>query len=511
MFDFICEKNQERRDVMKKLFSFIKKAPKLVVALVAMLIAAVVVPTALNAWGPDRTLFTAEKPATYVTFNSIKNSPSHGFEPNFVQVKESTASNSTYADSVSLTAGKEYTVYVYYHNNAAANLGLVANDSYAKVKIPAIVPAGSNGTHAVGYVGASNAKPAEVWDDITFKNTSTGDIALRYVPGSAVITNFGKANGTVLPDTIHTTGVALGYDKLDGKVPGCNEYAGYITFKVKADQANFEVTKQVRQVGTTEWKETLNAKKGDTVEYQIEYKNTGTTQQKDVVIKDNLPKGLSYVAGSTTLKNASNPVAKIVSDNLTKDGINVGHYTPGSNAFIRFKATVNEQDLVCGTNSLKNVASAITNNGSKSDDAVVVVNKECKEIVSYTCDALHVKKISDTEYSFTVDYSVSNATFKNVVFTVYGENGVEIDRVVSTSKSAAYTKAISEKSTVEAVITVTVDGVDKTVTSASCKTQLLPPELPKTGSGTIALLGLGTLIASAGYYISSRRALVDAA
>lgn len=496
---------------MKKLFSFIKKAPKLAVAAIAVIIAAVAVPTVLNAWGPDRTLFTAANPATYVTFNSIKDSPSHGFEPNFVQVKESTASNSTYTNDISITAGKEYTVYVYYHNNAAANLGLVAENSYAKVKLPAIVPSGSNGTPAVGYVGASNATPAEVWDDITFKNASSGDIALRYVPGSTVITNFGNINGTKLPDTIHTTGVTLGYDKLDGKVPGCNEYAGYITFKVKADQANFEVNKQVRKVGTSEWKETLNAKKGDTVEYQIEYKNTGTTQQNNVVIKDNLPKGLNYVAGSTTLKNASNPVAKTVSDNLTKkDGINIGNYTPGSNAFIRFKATVSEKDLECGKNTLKNVASAVTNNGTKSDDAIVIVDKECKDVASYTCDALHVKKISDTEYNFTVDYSVNNATFKNVTFIVRNANGAEIDRVVSTSKSATYNKAINDKATVEAVITVIVDGVDKTVTSASCKTQLLPPELPRTGSGTIALLGLGTLIASVGYYISSRRALIDA-
>ena len=37
------------------------------------------------AWGPERTTFTMEKPATYPTFNSITNNPTIGDERDFVR------------------------------------------------------------------------------------------------------------------------------------------------------------------------------------------------------------------------------------------------------------------------------------------------------------------------------------------------------------------------------------------------------------------------------------------
>lgn len=415
------------------IFSLMRKAPKRTSALVAMIAAAIIVPGALLAWGPDRQTFTTAAPADYVTFNSITDNPAHGDERNFMQVREATASNTTYSDSISLQSGKEYVVYVYYHNNAAANLNLVANGTYAKAQIPAVVPAGSNGTKAVGYVGATNATPKEVWDDISFKNTTGGDIALRYVTGSATIHNFGATDGAKLSDNIVTSGASLGYNAIDGNVPGCDEFAGYVTFRVKADQPNFTIEKQVRKAGTATWSENVSVKAGDTVDYQIQYKNTGTTEQKNVVIKDKLPKGLTYVAGSTYLKNASNPSAKQVSDNLTKDGINIGHYTPGSNAYLKFSAKVTAKDLECGTNTLNNIAQAVTNNGTKEDDAKVTLTVECEE----------------------------------------------------------------------------VDECKPGIPVGDERCEEIPPELPTTGAGEniAAILGLGSIVASIGYYIASRRAL----
>lgn len=371
---------------MSKLTSLIRRSPKRFSAVVAMLAAAIIVPAAVFAWGPDRPTFTIEHPAGYVTFNSITNNPAHGDERNFVQVKEATANNGAYADSIALDSGKEYTVFMYYHNNAASNLNEsgtgVALNTYAKAQIPAVVANGSTDTKAVGYIGASNANPTQVWDDISFSNTTGGDIALRYVDGSAKIYNEGAINGATLSDNIITSGATIGYDALDGKVPGCNEFSGYITFTIKADQPNFTIQKQVRLAGTNEWSESVTAQPGATVEYQIEYKNTGTTQQNNVVLKDKLPANVSYVTGSTYLKNAANPSAKNVSDNLaTTTGINIGDYTPGSNAFVKFSAKVNSDVAAyCGTTTLKNIARVETSNGSKEDGADVVVksNKECQ-------------------------------------------------------------------------------------------------------------------------------------
>lgn len=363
---------------MKKLFSKVRRTPKQLRLFIAIIAAAIIVPASLYAWGPSRQTFTTAAPADYVTFNSITDNPAHGDERNFMQVKEASAANSTYADSIALTPGKEYMVFIYYHNNAAANLNLVATGSYAKAQIPAVVANGSTGTKAVGYVGASNATPREVWDDIAFSNTSGGDIALRYVPGSAHIYNQGATNGAVLSDNIVTSGATLGYDSLNGNIPGCSQYAGYVTFKVKADQPNFLVEKHVRLAGTTAWSKSVNAKVGDSVEYQVQYKNTGTTTQNNVILKDTMPSSIVYTAGSSYLKNATHTTPANVSDNIvTAGGLNIGNYSSDANAFVKLSAKVADKGLVCGTNTLTNKVTAETANGIKSDTANVVVVKNC--------------------------------------------------------------------------------------------------------------------------------------
>ncbi|HEU4831007.1 MAG TPA: LPXTG cell wall anchor domain-containing protein, partial [Candidatus Saccharimonadales bacterium] len=129
----------------------------------------------------------------------------------------------------------------------------------------------------------------------------------------------------------------------------------------------------------------------------------------------------------------SNPSAKQVSDNLTKDGINIGHYTPGSNAYLKFSAKVTAKDLECGTNTLNNIAQAVTNNGTKEDDAKVTLTVECEE----------------------------------------------------------------------------VDECKPGIPVGDERCEEIPPELPTTGAGEniAAILGLGSIVASIGYYIASRRAL----
>ena len=477
---------------MSKITSLISRAPKRFSAIVAMVAAAIIVPAALFAWGPSRQTFTTAQPADYITFNSIVDNPAHGDERNFVQVREASASNETYADEISLSAGKEYVIYMYYHNNAASNLNLTATGTYAKAEIPAVVPNGSTGTKAVGYVGASNAKPTQVWDDISFKNSTGGDIALRYVPGSATIHNFGATDGATLSDNIVTSGATLGYNALDGKVPGCNEYAGYVTFRVKADQPNFTIDKQVRLAGTSDWKNKVSAKNGDTVDYQIQYKNTGTTQQNNVVIKDTLPAGLDYIKGSTYLVNGSNPSPKNVSDNIvTSGGINVGNYAPNANVYLKFSAKVNTKDLECGTKTLKNVAAAHTNNGSKSDDADVTVDKKCEPKKITVCELATKKIVTINESEFNTDkYS------KNL------DDCKEPGKIVVCEIATKQIVTIKESD-------FNSDKYSKNLEDCE-ETPVVPPELPVTGvtENIVAVIGLGALIAAIAYYVASRRALV---
>lgn len=359
---------------MKKIFQNTKLAR--ISALIASFLVAIILPASMiYAWGPDRETFTIEKPASFITFNSITNNPKQGDERKFVRVKESTAPDSAYGDTAALTPGKEYTVYIYYHNNAAINYNLTALNTYAKAEIPSIVKKGSTGTKGVGYIGSSNAKPTQVWDDISFTNKTNADIALRYIPGSATIHNFGKTNGMKISDQIVGTGAPLGYNTLNGELPGCNEYAGYVIFNIRAEQPNFEVIKQVRISGTKTWAKSVKAKPGDKIDYQVEYKNTGTLPQESVILKDKLSAGLTFVSGSTRLKNANYTTPKVMEDGITKNGLNIGTYAPGSNAFVLYSVTVDKKnDLSC---KLPNRVAAVTQNGTKTDEAMVDLGDAC--------------------------------------------------------------------------------------------------------------------------------------
>jgi uncharacterized repeat protein (TIGR01451 family)/LPXTG-motif cell wall-anchored protein len=447
--------------MMNKIIAAIRRAPKRVASL-AIVATAVVVPAALFAWGPDRPTFTVEQPAPYVAFNSITNNQQKGDERNFVQIKEGGASNATYGEEVTLQPGKEYEVFVFYHNNAASSLNDaahnykgVAKDAFMRVQMPASVKA-SEKARITAFVGASNATPAQVWDE-AYGNAS-GDYALRYVPDSATIFNNGAINGTKLPDNLYTTGTPLGYNALDGTLPGCNEFAGYVTFRFRVDQPNFEIEKNVSKAGAATYAKEITALPGEEVEYKIKYKNTGTTQQNDVVIKDILPKGISYVAGSTYVSNSStnNQWAPITNNAIVTGGINIGSYAPGGAAYIKFKAKVTDNASLekCGINSLINTATAETNDGSKSDTATVVVSKTCDETQNECKPGIPVGDDRCTPCE------------------VPGKE-------------------------------------DLPKNSPDCVTP--PVELPHTGAGDsiAALVGAGSLIAAAGYYIASRRVVTE--
>ena len=332
------------------------------------------------AWGPDRPTYTLDAPADHVTFNSITNNPAYGDERGFLRLKEASAANSTYSDETKIEPGKTYRAYVYYHNNASSTLNDaahqfkgIANNAKMRISMPSGLNAGER-TGMTGFITADNAQPQQVHDD-TFM-TATNDVALRYVPGSAKINSFGPVNGQTLPDAIFTTGALLGYDSLNGKLPGCNEFAGYVTFDFKADAPNFTLTKQVSKKGASSWQKNITAAPGEEIDYLISYKNTGSTVQNNVLIKDQLPQGVAYVGSSSNLANTANPKGVKTDDGVTVNGINVGNYAPNGAAYVKFTAKISDK-LNCGKNDLVNSASAITGNGKKSDTATVTVDVKC--------------------------------------------------------------------------------------------------------------------------------------
>lgn len=472
---------------MKKLFAAIARAPKRTAGL-AMLAAVVIVPAVLWAWGPDRPLYTVEKAAPHVTFNSITNNQRIGNETNFVRIREA-VSGTTFTDNVQLQAGKTYEVMVFYHNNARSDLNDkigsdgkpigVARNVAARVQMPGRLSAGSKAT-ITGFISASNAKPQTVWDNAY--GTTTSDVALRIVPGSAKIASSnGAVNGKALPNELFTTGTPLGYNKLDGVLPGCNQYSGYITYRFVVDKPDFTIDKQISIDGGKTWTESAKTTPGSTVQYRLIYKNTGTVQQDNVILKDTLPAGVTYVPGSSQIANATTGGAyKATVDGVTgSGGYKIGSFTPGSNNYFKFSAKIPANDTLakCGDNVLTNKVTAVTENGSKNDTANVTVPKECKPAPKYTCDSLTVTKLERTKFTFNTKYTVQNATFKHVTYVVKNAAGTEVYR----GQNATFATQTVGKYTVEAIVTVTVDGVDKTATGANCKKEFEVTPAPAPG------------------------------
>lgn len=363
-----------------KIKKFFKNSIGLRLSLIFAAVAVTVLSgTAAMAWGPSRATYTIEKPADRVTFNAITNNPNYGDERNFVIARKTTDAANQWKDVVDVDSDGEYFIRMYVHNNAAANLKLVAENVTAKASVP---NQSAKEITLQGQISASNSKPATVWDQVVFKSASK-NFTVSYVAGSAkYYNNVNPSNGFALPDSIvNNTGAKLGYEQMDGKIPGCFQYSGTVLFKVKVTtqkQASFKVTKQVRKIGETEWKNDVSVKTGEKVEYRIGYDNDGEVAQENVMVRDFLPNNLTYEKGSIVLKNSSNPNGlKINSDNITTSGINIGNYAPGSNAYVAFTATADRDKLVCGLNKLVNRAQVSTKNGSKENTAVVNVQKDC--------------------------------------------------------------------------------------------------------------------------------------
>jgi uncharacterized repeat protein (TIGR01451 family) len=500
------------------ILSLIKRAPKRTSAVVAMVAAAVIIPATLLAWGPSRTTYTVEHPANKITFNSITNNPAVGDERNFVVVKDAAnTANGGWQDNITVQPGKEYLVRVYVHNNAASSLNLKAVNTRVSASVPTTT--GKN-VSISGFVSANNSDPLQVWDDIHFN--SDKDFNLAYITGSAQIWNNGYAqNGKPLPDSIVTsTGALVGYNGPNGEVPGCFQYANYVYFKVKPQFAptdKFETTKQVRKLGDTTWKKSVNINAGDTLQYRITYKNAGEVNEYDVVVKDTLPAGISYVPGSSVLTNTNFPNGKTVSDNVVaSSGINIGSYKPGSIAYLQFNAKVNNDvTLSCGSNTFVNKERTIANGGYIEDTANAVVDKVCDEditvceLASKTIVTIKESQFDSTKYSRDLKDCetpetkvVCELSTKTIVTinkddfdaTKYSENLDDCKPPVKITVCELSTKGI-----------VSINEADFDSTKYS--KDVNDCELPHTGpaENIVAFLGLGALIASVVYYVRSRR------
>ncbi len=341
---------------------------------------------ATTAWGPERPTFTWEEPADYVTFNSITNNPKIGDERNFVRIRKA-GTEDNFLDNVNLEVGAEYEVEIWFHNNAKSKLNKkengnvgIANNVRVRVEQPEKVTAGQNAL-IKGYITSTNAKPNEVYDAAYAYASST--VLLRYVPNSATIHSLGNINGEILSSEamFGKEGAKVGYwNDMWGYVPGCNEYSGYVTYRFVVDQPSFKISKTVSKENDQNYVEEIKVKPGDVLDFKIDYENTGTINQLQIKAYDSMPKGLSYVSGTSFFKANFNTEGNFISDNLFNGGANLGDFKPGDTMSLTYKVEVADDKNIfpCGDTKVYNNASIATANGTGYDKVEVTVHRDCE-------------------------------------------------------------------------------------------------------------------------------------
>ena len=97
---------------------------------------------------------------------------------------------------------------------------------------------------------------------------------------------------------------------------------------------------------------------GSVVRLLISYKNTSRKVQRQVAVRVHLATGMRLVPNSTYLADSSHPDGlKIESNDVDQNGLNIGNFGAGANAFLVFKAAIpGAGDLKCGWTMLRPTA-----------------------------------------------------------------------------------------------------------------------------------------------------------
>ena len=214
----------------------IKNISVMMAAVASMMLSQAVAPAAM-AWGPERPTYTMNATAPKAVFNSITDNAAIGDERDFVRIVEKGV-NGVYTSDLTIEAGKEYEVLIYFHNDASSDFNLekynfigVAQNTRVSSSFPTELKAGEVGK-IFGRITSTSTDPEAVWDEAYVR--AKQDLTLHYVSGSAKIYNRWQANGSVLSQNLFTdTGTFIGMNQLNGVVPGCDIYSGQVVYTLQ--------------------------------------------------------------------------------------------------------------------------------------------------------------------------------------------------------------------------------------------------------------------------------------
>jgi uncharacterized repeat protein (TIGR01451 family) len=184
---------------------------------------------------------------------------------------------------------------------------------------------------------------------------------------------------------------------------------------------NFTIEKKVKIANTSdEFSENVVADPGTELTFVIGVQNTGNTVLKNILVKDVLPAGFTYVPGKATIVTSDGTPTTKISDNLVTTGYTIPSLKTGAVAFIFFNAKLPTAenpivpDCEVGKVKLRNVANAKPEGLTvKEDDATAETCKEIEKTPNFEIQK-DVRKKGETvwkqdvtvEYGDTVEYRI---------------------------------------------------------------------------------------------------------
>jgi uncharacterized repeat protein (TIGR01451 family) len=194
---------------------------------------------------------------------------------------------------------------------------------------------------------------------------------------------------------------------LNGVLPGCAEYSGYVMYLLRAEALDSVVSKSASLDGENFYPQ-VDAKPGDTVTYRVEWTNTSTNSVESG-FKDKLPEGVTLVPGSfkscaiikdgdmenkCSAANYKTDDATLfehtMNDSALTDGIQLGTYAPRQGFVVMYKTTVDAKNAdgtnVCVDKNIINTAFVNFNkSGSTSDNDRRVSSATASVVVRTNC------------------------------------------------------------------------------------------------------------------------------
>lgn len=429
-----------------------------------------------------------------------------------IGVANVTNGDTTYQNSVNATYDQVVKFQVYYHNRELADSGLNANNLRVKISIPS--SAGATQTVST-TISADNSNTV---NDSATVNTGRSDAYLQYIPGSAVWRHDVGTNAspsyvnTSISDAVVTSGQGL---VLENEKP-CYNFAATVTVLARVMVPGVQITKQVRELGTSTWSTSNTANPGDTLQYMISYKNIGNTTEHSVVIRDSLPPHFQIVPNTTYLKNSDNPNGVLYNSatGVAGSGIVIGDYAPGAAGYVMFNVTAPTEDqLSCGATTFTNIGVAHPANMNEYyNSAITVINKTCNQPnAAYQCKALSLADLGDRKVKASVSYSATNGASLSTVRYDWGDSSSPL---LTDKTSAEHTYAKDGTYVVKSTLTFNLPGsktasaeCEKPITiSTSHPVTTTTTTLPNTGAGDVVGLFAGaSAFGSLGHFVASRR------